>query len=598
MSSIRCVFCLLAMAGSACFLLHFPSSRHHARSSATDSYRSTHGPTKDQQTEKPQNVISRTVGAASVSLPVAFEPNVGQASAPVQFIGRGKGLALLLTKTSVQIALPSRGDATGSNTIMSMRLNGTKFSWTGEASLRGHTNYFIGNDPRKWRTNVPHFERVEALDVAKGVDMVVYGNDEGAEYDLRVAPGADASKLRFAITGVGETKITNKGDLLLRVGEREVRMRKPGIYEESGPSEGAVEGDSIVPRRPIARRRVAGGYRMESDGSVGFWIGQHDVGSTLVLDPSLSVAYSTFLGGTGTDTANSVALDTSGNLYVSGTTTSVFPEGMSSVLGPGVASGNSPSQFFIAKIDPAVSGPGSLLYLTFLGGSASQTGGLLAVNALADVALSGTTTSADFPVTDGSQLTLGANDISVSEIDPTGSRLMFSTLFGGSGSESQYGTGGIAVDAAGNIWIASDTTSSDLPATSGAYQTALGGTTADAFLAIFNPSATPSLTYCSYLGTNANARVAVGGIAVDAIGNGYVAGFTTDAGNIFPAKNAFQSAYGGDPSDAYLMKIMPAGQGAADLVYATLLGVTVDSGTPASAYVTGTTHSMNFPTTG
>ena len=204
-------------------------------------------------------------------------------------------------------------------------------------------------------------------------------------------------------------------------------------------------------------------------------------------------------------------------------------------------------------------------------------------------------------------MTLGSNDISVSEIDPTGSVLLFSTLFGGSGAESQYGTGGIAVDSAGNIWIASDTTSTDLPATSGAYQTMLGGTTADAFLAIFNPSATPSLTYCTYLGTNANAAVGVGGIAVDAVDNGYVAGFTSDAGNIFPAKNAFQSSYGGDPSDAFLMKVTPTGQGAADLVYATLLGggsadqalaVAVDSGTPANAYVTGITQSKNFPTTG
>jgi len=548
------------------------------------------------------------VGAASVSVPVTFEPNVGQASATIQFIGRGKGLTLFLTKSAIQIAIPSRSPESGSNGILSMRLNGTGFSWTGKGTLRGQTNYFIGNDPRKWRTNVPHFSRVEAH-VAKSIDVVVYGNDEGAEYDLRVAPGADASKFRFAIAGVRDMRLTSIGDLLMRVGEREVRMKKPEIYEEPGSSEGARKKDLMAYRRSMMQRGVDGGYRIEADGSVGFWIGRHDAGSTLILDPSLSVAYSTFLGGAGADAANSIALDSSGNVYVSGTTASAatFTEGPGSILGPGVASGSSTSQFFIAKIDPAVSGAGSLVYLTFLGGSASQSGGSLAIDASGDVALSGTTTSADFPVTDGSQLTLGANDISVSEISPTGSVLVFSTLFGGSGVESQYGTGGIALDTSGNIWIASDTSSSDLPATTGAYQTMLGGTTADAFLTIFNPSATPSLTYCSYLGTNANAKVGVGGIAVDATGNGYVAGFVSDAGNIFPAKNAFQSTYGGDPSDAFLMKIMPAGQGTADLVYATLLGggaadqalaVTVDSGTPANAYVTGTTQSKNFPTTG
>jgi hypothetical protein len=173
--------------------------------------------------------------------------------------------------------------------------------------------------------------------------------------------------------------------------------------------------------------------------------------------------------------------------------------------------------------------------------------------------------------------------------------------------ESQYAAGGIAIDAQGRIYIASDTTSQDLPVTAGVFQATFAGTSSDGFVAIFQPGASPDLAYCSYLGTNASGQVGVGGVAIDASGNAYIAGFSSNAQNGFPTKNAFQTAYAGDPSDAFLMKIFPGGQGAADVIYATLLGgsgldealaVAVDDSIPANAYVTGTTQSKNFPTNG
>ena len=287
-----------------------------------------------------------------------------------------------------------------------------------------------------------------------------------------------------------------------------------------------------------------------------------------------------------------------------------FPEPATATIGPGLGpnpTNGMPTEFFIAKINPNVGGGSSLVYLTFIGGSVSQAAGLIAVDASGDVAITGTTTSPDFPVTDGSVPTTGANDVAVSEVDPTGSVLLFSTLFGGSGSESQYSLGGIAFDALDNIYIASDTNSTDLPVTSGVFQTTLAAGSSDGFLAVFQPGSSPSLTYCTYLGTNASAEIGVGGVAIDAASNVYIAGFTSNVQNGFPAKNFYQSAYGGGSSDAFLMKILPAGQGAADLIYATLLGgnqldealaVAVDDSVPANAYVTGTTQSTNFPTNG
>lgn len=603
--------------------------------------------------------------SAQISIPVTFEPNVGDADASVQYVGRGKGVTILLARREIAVAVPrSSADAGAPNEFVRMRVmeigarkrrsrpktarsshrtrehsrprlrsrrkqtrprtkraswednRSAEFAWCGEEKLRGESNYFIGNNPHLWRTKVPHFAEAEAQNALPGVGVTIYGSDSGAEYDLRLAPGADPAKLRLALSG-GDSRIASNGDLVLRVGASEMRMKKPRIYEEFVPPEPLpADGFKTTEKGQLKRESVDGGYVLEADGSLGFRVGPYNRHATLVIDPSISVTYATFLGGTGSETANSLALDGSGNVYIGGTTTvpAAFPESTTETLGSGIdpgegtggANGTS-AEFFIAKVDPHVSGANSLVYLTFLGGSVDQAGALLAVDASGDVAITGTTSSPDFPVTNGSALTSGLNDTTVSEIDPTGTELLFSTLFGGNGAESQYGEGGIALDSADNIYVASDTSSTDLPVTTGAFQTTLTGRTADAFLAIFQPSSVPSLAYCSYLGTNANAQVGVGGITVDPSRSVYVAGFSSNAENSFPAKNAFQAAYGGDPTDAFLMKILPAGQGAADVIYATLLGgsgedealaVAVDNSVPPIAYVAGTTQSPNFPTNG
>jgi hypothetical protein len=371
-------------------------------------------------------------------------------------------------------------------------------------------------------------------------------------------------------------------------------------------------GRATDPQSPEGRRRKAlrGGYVIETDGTIGFWVAGRDSRATLVIDPTISLAYSSFVGGAGTETVSSIAADSTGKIYIGGTTTSptTFPE-MKTQLGPGVPPSNGSSgtarEFFVAKIDPAQTGADSLVYLTFLGGSTDQAGGLIAVDAAGDVAITGTTTSTDFPVTDASVRTSGANDTTVSEIDPTGSTLLYSTLLGGSGAESQQGPGGIAMDASGDIYVASDTNSADLPATAGAYATTYVSSITDGFIAIFRPASTPALQYCTYLGLNQ--QVGLNAIAVDASGSAYIAGFTSDPMGTFPSKNAAQSVYQGGAFDAFLMKIAPKGNGATDLIYATLLGgsgsdqafaVTVDSASPPDAYVTGTTSSTNFPTAG
>jgi hypothetical protein len=494
--------------------------------------------------------------------------------------------------------------------------------WHGDGRLAAETNYFLGNDPAKWRTHVQHFSRVVARGVLPGVDVVAYGNERALEYDLRVAPGVDARGLRLQISGADGMKLDVNGDLVILAAGREIRMKKPAMYEEAIASDSAY----IKSSNPeLQRRPVTGGYTIEGDGTVGFRIDAADVAArldqaklsrpgaknlagmgTLVIDPSLSVSYSTFLGGTGDDIATSITVDSSGKIYVSGTTTSAgtFSES-SKKLGPGGGT----SDYFIAKIDPTKSGLNSLLYLTFIGGSGDEEGGLLAVDANGNSAIAGTTTSTDFPVTDGSSRTAGSNDATVTEVNAAGSQLVFSTLFGGNGAEATQGPGGIAMDSSGNVYVAMDTNSTNLPTTNTttlqAFQTAYGGGVSDGFLVKLGPTSTPTLMYCTYLGLNAQASVA--GVAVDSAGDAFLAGFTSNPNGTMNTANGFQTSYGGDPFDGFVMKIMPAGNGAADLSYATFLGgassdkalaIAVGANLPATAYVTGSTQSSNFPTNG
>ena len=591
----------------------------------------------------PARIPQPSSQSANVSLPITFEPNVGQADARVQFIGRGKGIATFLTSDAVvlrrgedrPLQLRFEGECNPAARCNQGPGKGRQFGWAGEEQLRGRSNYLIENNPRQWHRNVPHFARATA-GVAPGVKASIYGGEQGVEYDLELAPGIDPSKLRIALDGTQSVRLSASGDLLMLVGSDEVEMKKPRAYQKGSSGQhrarrkrrrrspsGKAKPQTPKKRRrkPVTARPVGAAYVLEADGSIGFRVGPHDPKAALVIDPVLSVAYASFLGGSGTDVASSVALDSSGKMYVGGTTTSStsFPEGLGNRVGPA----DGPSEFFIAKIDPTVSGPNSLIYLTFLGGSGKQSGGQIAVDSSGDVAITGTTTSVDFPVTDTTQPTNGltsgdGNDVIVSEIDPTGTKLMFSTIFGGSGAESLNGTGGIALDSSGDVYIASDTNttpldsaSTDLPVTTNAYQTMWDGQTSDGFLAVFSPPAqaggAATLKYCSYLGTNAVGAPGVGGIAVDNSGSAYIAGFAANTVSGFPVKNAFQTAYGGGTADAFLMKISPLGEGTQDLVYATELGgsgedealaVAVDSANPPNAYVAGLTQSSNFPTNG
>lgn len=536
----------------------------------------------------------------------AFEPNLGQADPSVKFLARANDATVFLTNDGIDISWtsPARNGKplpSAKSDFLELEFSGAERSNepSGESLLPGKTNYLIGPNPRAWHTNIPHYAAVRYDRLYPGVDAKFYGGKHGLEYDLIAARNADLRRIRLRVRGAGPLSIDQPGNLNMRVGARQVAMKRPRIYQLNG----------------AARLDVSGGYRLLDSHTVGFTVGRHRADLPIVIDPAISVAYTTFLGGNGAEKGNSVAVDSSGDIYVGGTTTlASFSEPATFTGGP--ASGS--STLFAAKIDPTQTGAASLKYLTFLGGTGNDQGGMVAIDNSAsppNLAILGWTTSRDFPVTLGG-VPAGPINLTVSKLNGTGNGLIYAEYYGGSGAEATQGTGailsnstggGIATDSSGDAFVTSDTTSVDLPqpATPSAFQPLFEGTGSapttpnnDGLFAEFNSTGT--LLYATYFGITAT--VGSASVAVDTSGNAYVAGFTSSSAT-FPAVNPFQASYGGGNSDGFVMEISPVVSGSNGLVYASLLGgsgtdqalsIATDTSTPADAYVTGLTQSPDL----
>jgi hypothetical protein len=410
---------------------------------------------------------------------------------------------------------------------------------------------------------------VEYLDVYPGVDIVYYtDSSRRLEYDMVVHPGAEPSQIGVRFEGAEAVEGDANGGVRLRTADGEWRHSRPAVYQV----------------RSGARHKLAGVAVLRGSGEVGFDVGDFDRSLPLVIDPVL--AYSTYLGGTATDSATAIALDAAGNAYVAGWTVSLdFPETAGSRLGN--ASG---VDVFVAKLSPA----GDLLYLTYLGGSGEDEAYGIAVDSLGSAVVAGRTYSTDFAIANASQSRPGGGrEGFVAKLNPAGSALVFSTYLGGSGADA---VNAVAVDPLGNIYVAGDTTSTNFPVLNG-FQTQLGGQ-GDAFVAKF--SGTGAKYYGTYLGGRGSDSATA--IAVDALGNAYITGSTYSPD--FPVLNAFQPRLKGG-QDAFATKIGPGGNA---LIYSTYLGGSGGiSGAPESgngiavdsagcAYIAGTTSSADFPT--
>jgi Bacterial Ig-like domain (group 3)/Beta-propeller repeat len=528
-------------------------------------------------------------------LPLSFEANHGQTDGRVKFLSRTSSYSLFLTGDEAVLTL-SRGKANThkakiagaahksqssmaapkSGAVLRMKLRNANptAKVTGVDELAGTSNYFIGNDPTKWRTNIPTYAKVKYEGIYSGIDLVYYGNQRQLEYDFIVAPGADPRRIAFDVSGAKRIRRDAHGDLVLNVGEGEIRWHEPVVYQEK-------DGE---------RQLIAARYAITDTNRVRFELAKYDSSRPLYIDPLI---YSTYLGGSGGDAGYGIAVDSAGNAYVTGVTGSTnFP-----TMNPLQAVLGGTADAFVAKINAAGS---ALVYSTYLGGSNSDVGFGIAVDRMGNAYVTGYTFSTNFPTINAVQPAYGGgnSDAFVAEINSTGSALVYSTYLGG--DDFDVGSA-IVTDGLGNAYITGYTHSTNFP-TMNPLQPVIGvGGGTDAFVTKISPSGA-FLVYSTYLGGNWYDSGT--GIAVDGTGNVYVAG-NTESTNFPTTPGAFQTICNDGSNcanfgDAFVAKINPAGSA---LVYSTYLGgssydysygIAVDS--EGSAYVTGETGSTNFPT--
>ncbi|MBC2695739.1 MAG: hypothetical protein HF982_10790 [Desulfobacteraceae bacterium] len=520
-------------------------------------------------------------------LPLSFEANHGQTDAKVKFLSRGSGYNLFLTSTEAVLSLrkarPEDKTARGSAlhkadkpepaTVVSMKLAGANPDpkITGADQFSGKVNYFIGKDAKKWRSNIPTYARVKYTGVYPGIDLVFYGQGQKLEYDFIVAPGADPEAIALCF-GQTRLKIKQNGDLALDTKGGELCLQKPLIYQD-------IDG---------IRKPVSGGYVLhpvknkKQTHQVGFKIAAYDRTRPLVIDPVL--VYSTYLGGSGPDEGYGIAVDATGNCYVTGWTDSTdFPT--QNPLYPNHAGIR---DVFVTCLSPAGD---ALVYSTYLGGSDYDWGFGIAVDATGNCYVTGWTDSADFPTQNPlyPNHAGGNSDVFVTCLSPAGDALVYSTYLGGISLDRGYG---IALDATGNCYVTGWTFSTDFPTHDPLYPNHSGAK--DVFVTCLSPAG-DALVYSTYLGGDQSDEGH--GIAVDATGNCYITGWTHSAN--FPTQNPLYPNYAGS-YDAFVTSLSPAGDA---LIYSTYLGgssydyghsVAVDA--TGNCYVTGETFSTDFPT--
>lgn len=500
-------------------------------------------------------------------LPLAFEKNQGQAHRSIDFLARGGGYSVFLSHGNARLALGH--DKSAGLVAVDLRLLGANRDLKAAAckALPGIVNYFIGNDPARWRADIPTCGRVEYSSVYRGIDLAYYGNQGRLEYDFIVAPGAHPAVIRLAVDGARNIRVGDGGELMLETEGGPVAFRKPVTCQEIDGMRHAVE----------SRYAVAGANEVR------FVIGSYDSHYPLVIDPSL--VYSTYLGDSNSyQTGTTIAVDTHGNAYITGTTYSTdFP-----LVNAEQSFFAGSSAIFVTKI--AADGS-SLIYSTYLAGSGADYSRSIAVDSAGSAYVVGYTDSTDFPLKNPLYSTLnGPEDAFVTKFSASGSALVYSTYLGGSSSDYAYG---VAVDAGRNVYITGQTFSADFPVTPNAYQTLANGSCS--FVTKLK-AAGSALAWSTYFGENCSAYAAA--LAVDSQNSVYLTG--TAYPGLPVSAGAPQPVFGGY-ADAFIAKLSGAGS---SLVYCTFLGgggndygsaIAVDSS--GNAYVAGSTESTNLPVT-
>jgi Beta-propeller repeat. len=580
-----CVILILAIGFSISTVLNRRASEPRLKDSASHPLRQSQTDDAVLEDEKLKRAkVSESYG----QLPLSFEVNQGQADARVKFQSRGSGYSLFLTDTEAVLSLSKpepdkdKGEAARRRAVLRMRPVGAnpQPQIKGVKELPGKTNYYIGNDPEKWRTAIQTYERVEYESVYPGVDMAYYGNQRQLEYDFIVAPGARPSIIELDFDGADGLEINDKGDLVIAVGDAEVVQSAPVIYQLIGAE----------------RRTVTGRYALREKGRVGFEIDAYDSSKTLVIDPTIN--YATYLGGSGFDWAWGMAIDSQGTVFVTGEAGAGFTTKGASIFD---SSHNGMADVFVSKLTPNLNVPSmqQLVYSTYLGGADNDRGVDVALDSGQTLAfVIGYTSSNNFPtmgnmIYDASHN--GGQDAFVAKLTLNGG-LTWSTYLGGSGNDTGAS---IAVDSQGIAFVTGYTAATGAAATD--YQQTTGDTTHNGGLDVFvtKMTANGGRTWSTFIGGGADDYVT--DIALEGGTVPYITGWAYDAATDYPTTvGAYDTTHNGS-SDAFVTKLSANGS---TINYSTFIGSTdreesnaMFLSTGGVVTFTGFTMSNNFPTT-
>ena len=515
-----------------------------------------------------------SVPSGFLNRPLAFEPNRGQASPPVQFLARGNSHDYLVNRSGLTVLGASLRFYGANPQPHAFALN----------PLAERHNYFHGAVSQ---TDIPTYQRVRYSGLYPGIDCVFYGDQKGLEFDFEVSPGADPDKILLRWSGAKQVRLDENGEVVIETISSELRQRKPTVYQE----------------RNGRRILIDGGYVLAENGEIRFSLGRYDRTLPVIIDPVLFALETIPIA--------AMAADPAGNVYLTGTTSaSVLPTTVGTVqpafgggtcFSIGVIGGGSTfpcSDAFVIKLDSM----GQLVYATYLGGSGSDGGNAIAVDASGNAYVAGFTNSnsgtSNFPITPQAAFpkpTPTGNDGFITKINPAGNQLIYSTFVPNAPPV------GIALDPQANVYLVSSANPHDLPfpVTPGAFQASTSTSSTTGLVAKLN-AAGSALVYATYLGGSGGDAVA--SIAVDPSGDAYVTGssHSTD----FPTTpGAFQTKLPAQTGSAFVAKIAASG---ASLIYSSFLGgsggggdsfaaIRVDS--QGNAIVLGTTFSGDFPVT-